>query len=99
VVVPGEGVILSPIHLFDRDHPSVPTCACAWPSRAAAVKDGALQRHRRLVLDRREHGGMLGVRRDEESTGAARAKQSFFRLRSRTCCAQRKTHKITHGFL
>jgi hypothetical protein len=42
---------------------------------------------------------MLGVRRDEESTGAARAKQSFFRLRSRTCCAQRKTHKITHGFL
>jgi hypothetical protein len=47
------------IHLFDRDHPSVLTCARAWPSRAVAVKDGALQRYRR------EHGGMLAVQRDK----------------------------------
>jgi hypothetical protein len=31
----------------------------ASSSRAAVVKDGALQRHRRLVLDDREHGGTL----------------------------------------
>src|SRR5262245_43447214 len=56
----GEVLILCSIHLFDRDHPSAPTCAL-WPSRAAALKDGALQRHRRLVLERREHGGMINA--------------------------------------
>jgi hypothetical protein len=56
-----EVLILCPIHLFDRDYPSAPTCARSWPSRAAAVKDGALQRHQRLVLDRREHGGMINA--------------------------------------
>src|SRR5258705_8628318 len=29
-----------PILLFDRHHPSVPTCAQSVPPRAAAVKDG-----------------------------------------------------------
>src|ERR1700681_3220645 len=35
-----EAVSGSPILLFDRHHPSVPTCAQSVPSRAAAVKDG-----------------------------------------------------------
>jgi hypothetical protein len=71
---------LCPIHLFDRDHPSVPTCARAWPSRAAAVKDGALQRHRRLVLDRREHGGMLAVQRDKEKRRRGAHPTELFQL-------------------
>src|SRR5258708_36886692 len=35
-----EAVLGSPILLFDRHHPSVPTCTQSVPSRAAAVKDG-----------------------------------------------------------
>jgi hypothetical protein len=60
---PGEMLTLCPIHLFDRDHPSAPTCVRSSPSCRAAVKDGALQRHRRLVLDGSEHGGMLNAQR------------------------------------
>ena len=71
MVVQGD-VLDVPIHLFDRDHPSAPTCARIWPSRAAALKDGALQRHRRLVLiwgtNRREHGGMINAQGGEENT-------------------------------
>src|ERR1700724_1942566 len=55
-------VVLS-ILLFDRHHPSVPTCAQPVPSRAAAVKDGRLRATApaaRSVLDGREHDGMLG---------------------------------------
>jgi hypothetical protein len=33
-----------------------------------AVKDGALRRHRRLVLDGREHGGMINALGGEENT-------------------------------
>jgi hypothetical protein len=36
----------SPILLFDRRHPSVPTCARNTPARAAAVKDGPSSGHR-----------------------------------------------------
>src|SRR6266853_2344426 len=36
----------SPILLFDRHHPSVPTCAQPVPSRTAAVKDGPSSGHR-----------------------------------------------------
>src|SRR5258708_32924215 len=53
----------SPILLFDRHHPSVPTCAQPVPSRAAAVKDGPSSGHApaaRSVLDGREHGGTRG---------------------------------------
>jgi hypothetical protein len=38
----GCGAIL----LFDRRHPSVPTCARPVPARAAAVKDGPASGHR-----------------------------------------------------
>jgi len=41
-----EAVSGSPILLFDRHHPSVPTCAQSVPSRAAAVKDGPSSGHR-----------------------------------------------------
>src|SRR5258708_742793 len=41
-----EAVLGSPILLFDRHHPSVPTCAQSVPSRAAAVKDGPSSGHR-----------------------------------------------------
>jgi hypothetical protein len=58
----------------------VPTCARAWPSRAAAVKDGALQCHRRLVLDRREHGGMLAVQRDKEKRRRGAHPTELFQL-------------------
>jgi len=34
------------ILLFDRRHPSVPTCARDMPARAAAVKDGPSSGHR-----------------------------------------------------
>jgi len=34
------------ILLFDRRHPSVPTCAQPVPARAAAVKDGPSSGHR-----------------------------------------------------
>ena len=36
----------SPILLFDRHHPSIPTCARHLPARAAAVKDGPSSGHR-----------------------------------------------------
>jgi hypothetical protein len=36
----------SPILLFDRRHPSAPTCARHVPTRAAAVKDGTSSGHR-----------------------------------------------------
>src|ERR1700694_4779087 len=36
----------SPILLFDRHHPSAPTCAQPVPSRTAAVKDGPSSGHR-----------------------------------------------------
>jgi hypothetical protein len=32
-------VFFSPILLFDRHHPSIPTCTRYLPARAAAVKD------------------------------------------------------------
>ena len=54
----GCGAIL----LFDRRHPSVPTCARDMPARAAAVKDGpssATAPAARSVLDGREHDGRL----------------------------------------
>src|SRR5258706_4241578 len=41
-----EAVLGSPILLFDRHHPSVPTCTQSVPSRAAAVKDGPSSGHR-----------------------------------------------------
>jgi hypothetical protein len=84
VVAQGQVLTLCPIHLFDRDHPSVPTCARAWPSRAAALKDGALQRHRRLVLDRREHGGMLVVQRDKEKRRRGAHPTELFQLMRRS---------------
>jgi len=34
------------ILLFDRHHPSIPTCTRAMPARAAAVKDGPPSGHR-----------------------------------------------------
>jgi hypothetical protein len=34
------------ILLFDRRHPSIPTCARHVPARAAAVKDGPSSGHR-----------------------------------------------------
>src|ERR1700704_2462745 len=36
----------NPILLFDRHHPSAPTCAQPVPSRTAAVKDGPSSGHR-----------------------------------------------------
>ena len=36
----------SPILLFDRRHPSVPTCVRDMPARAAAVKEGPSSGHR-----------------------------------------------------
>ena len=41
-----EAVLGSPILLFDRHRPSVPTCTQSVPSRAAAVKDGPSSGHR-----------------------------------------------------
>src|SRR5712675_774068 len=41
-----EAVLGSPILLFDRHHPSVPTSTQSVPSRAAAVKDGPSSGHR-----------------------------------------------------
>ena len=38
--------VARPIPLFDRNHPSVPTCTSPVPSRAAAVKDGPSSGHR-----------------------------------------------------
>src|SRR5262249_36054223 len=91
-----EVLILCPIHLFDRDHPSAPTCARSWPSRAAAVKDGALQRHRRLVLDRREHGGMINAQRGRGEHPEMTADLS---TRTQTRSAQRAEPLIlTHRF-
>ena len=51
-----------PILLFDRHHPSVPTCTRDMPARAVAVKDGPLRATAlaaRSVLDGREHAGMI----------------------------------------
>ena len=88
----GGGVNLCPIHLFDRDYPSAPTCARSWPSRAAALKDGALQRHRRLVLDRREHGGMINAQGGEENTRddsrSLNSHSNWFRAK----CGNNKNH-------
>ena len=39
-------VFFGPILLFDRHHPSVPTCTRDMPTRAAAVKDGPPSGHR-----------------------------------------------------
>jgi hypothetical protein len=55
---PRSGAIL----LFDRHHPSIPTCTRHAPARAAAVKDGpsrATAPAARSVLDGREHDGIL----------------------------------------
>jgi hypothetical protein len=89
-------LILCPIHLFDRDYPSAPTCARSWPSRAAALKDGALQRHRRLVLDRREHGGMINAQGGEENT---RDDNRSVSSHSNWSAQSAETIKITHRFL
>jgi len=43
------------------------------PSRAGAVKDGAFERRRRLVLDGPEHGGRMaaiGIESDGDPRGA-----------------------------
>jgi hypothetical protein len=39
-------VFFGPILLFDRHHPSAPTCKRDLPTRAAAVKDGPSSGHR-----------------------------------------------------
>jgi len=39
-------VFFGPILLFDRHHPSIPTCTRYLPARAAAVKDGPPSGHR-----------------------------------------------------
>jgi hypothetical protein len=39
-------VFFGPILLFDRHHPSIPTCKRDLPARAAAVKDGPASGHR-----------------------------------------------------
>ena len=39
--------LLGPILLFDRHHPSAPTCTRDTPTRAAAVKDGPPSGHQR----------------------------------------------------
>jgi ClpX C4-type zinc finger len=44
----------SPILWFNWGHPLLPAYVESAASRAAVVKDGALPRHRRLVLDGRE---------------------------------------------
>src|SRR4051812_32202066 len=41
-----EAEVGSRILLFDRDHPSVPTCTRDLPARTAAVKDGPPSGHR-----------------------------------------------------
>ena len=53
---------LGSILLFDRHHPSVPTCTRDMLARAAAVKDGRLRATAlaaRSVLDGCEHDGMI----------------------------------------
>jgi hypothetical protein len=63
----------------------------------AAVKNGALQRHHRLVLDRREHGGMINAQGAEENTEMTGASLST-RIQNRS--AQRaELLIITHSFL
>jgi hypothetical protein len=41
-----EAVSGSPILLFDRHHPSAPTCTRLMPARTVAVKDGPSSGHR-----------------------------------------------------
>jgi hypothetical protein len=49
-----------PILLFDRYHPSAPTCTRDMPTRAAAVKDGPSSGSlARSVLDGCEHDGTI----------------------------------------
>src|ERR1700682_3648998 len=58
-----EAVSGSPILLFDRHHPSVPTCAqqCRRAQRRSRMaRLRATASAARSVLDGREHGGMLG---------------------------------------
>jgi len=55
-----DSVFSGPILLFDRHHPSVPTCTLEVPARAAAVKDGpSFGPLARSVLDGCEHDGMI----------------------------------------
>jgi hypothetical protein len=42
----GSIIFFGPILLFDRHHPSVPTCTRDLPAGAAAVKDGPASGHR-----------------------------------------------------
>jgi hypothetical protein len=44
-----DSVFSGPILLFDRHHPSVPTCTLEVPARAAAVKDGPSSGHARAA--------------------------------------------------
>jgi hypothetical protein len=60
-------VLKDPILLFDRDHPSAPTCVRSSPSCRVVVTDGAFSATDRLVLDNREHGGRIDAQWGEDN--------------------------------
>jgi hypothetical protein len=87
VVAQDEVPTLCPIHLFDRD-PSIRPDLRALGHRAQRRSRMALfSATRRLVLDRREHGGMLAVQRDKEKRRRGAHPTELFS--SFFCCAQR----------